>query len=422
MGVQSTKLRTLVSPTKRAEFVPFSVAALLAHAASRLSRLLGHAGAVIGGKVLLALRPNAIEELASEKEIVLVSGTNGKTTTTLFLTNSLATKIPVASNSSGANLFSGISYALLCAKSVNTIVLEADEGVLSILLPKLKPRFVLLMNLSRDQLDRYGDMRIIASRLKTAVADLTQTQIIANASDPYIAWIAEGLSNCQWVDTGKLNWNRDQLLCPRCGQLLKWEEDDWSCSCGFEKPLATVKVQENGIEVDGKSHRLRMKLPGKFQYSNAAFALACAKNFRVNIDEAMRSFRYIKEVQGRFRLRKVANVEVQLFLAKNPAGWSETLELIGQRHDPVFLVVNSQVADGKDVSWLWDIDFSNLANRPVVVAGERATEVAARLLYSGIKSDVYNGDLLKLVRSFPDGHIDVIANYTSFRQLSGRIK
>jgi len=220
-----------------------------------------------------------------------------------------------------------------------------------------------------------------------------------------------------WVAAGQ-RWHEDSWCCPECGSHLRRDPLGWRCGeCPFARP-PTPWVLDDGSVIDalGQVRELDLALPGRANRSNAVVALAVADHFGIGVDDALPLLRTVTSVAGRYTLVERNGVKIRLLLAKNPAGWLEAFDVLTQGGAPVLLAVNAQVPDGKDTSWLWDVDYRVLRERPVLVAGERRLDLAVRLEADQVIFDLVDGldDAIGRVRS---GHLDVIANYTAFQQI-----
>ncbi|HEU5420056.1 MAG TPA: MurT ligase domain-containing protein [Streptosporangiaceae bacterium] len=388
-------------------------------AASTVSRLTGRGdGSVIGGVLGLRVEPELLRLLAAGRQVVLVTGTNGKTTTTRLITAALgALGQEVASNAFGANMEAGLASALGRAPEAPYAVLETDERYLPAVIRATSPRVVTLLNLSRDQMDRAAEIWLIARRWREALAAATDCVVIANADDPLIAWAAGAARHVTWVAAGQ-RWHEDSWCCPECGSHLRRDALGWRCAeCPFARP-PTPWVLEDGSVIDalGQVRELNLALPGRANQSNAVVALAVAGHFGISVADALPLLRTVTSVAGRYTLVERNGVKVRLLLAKNPAGWLEAFDVLTEGPGPVLLAVNAQVPDGKDTSWLWDVDYRLLRERRVFVAGERRLDLAVRLEADQVTFDLVDGldDAIGRARS---GHLDVIANYTAFQHI-----
>jgi UDP-N-acetylmuramyl tripeptide synthase len=273
-------------------------------------------------------------------------------------------------------------------------------------------------NLSRDQLDRYGEVHAVGDawrRVSEAHPDLA---IIANAADPHVVWAAQP-ATVTWVDLG-LRWRNDAATCPSCGSLLTWSADRFDCEhCGFAQPAAPHRLDGDAVVLDGRRIPLDLQLPGAWNLANAALALVAAvTHFGVDSDVAARAMASVESVAGRFMRVPVGDGRhATVILSKNPAGWSEALRLVAEREGAgVVIAVNARVADGKDPSWLWDVPYEWLAGHPVAAAGERRLDVAVRLRYADLVP-VVDDDPLDAARALDADELYVIASYTQFSAL-----
>ncbi len=395
------------------------VATTIGGAAGRMSRLAGRGdGSVIGGVIGLRVEPQLLSLLAEGRQIVLVTGTNGKTTTTRLVTAALgALGQEVASNAFGANMEAGLTAALGRAPDAPFAVLEVDEKYLPAVVAATHPRVVTLLNLSRDQMDRAAEIWLVARRWREALASAPDCWVVANVDDPLIAWSAGAAEHVVWVAAGQ-RWHEDSWCCPRCGSHLLRDELGWRCGeCGFSRPPARW-VLDAGSVVDsaGRVHDLALSLPGRANRANAVVALAVSEVFGVDPAQALPRLRQVASVAGRYTRLEHRGRQVRLLLAKNPAGWLEAFDVLEPPPVPVLLSVNAREPDGKDTSWLWDVDYRVLRGRPVFVAGERQLDLAVRLEADQVPFELAEG-VDDAVDRVPGGSLDVIANYTAFQQI-----
>ena len=384
-------------------------------ATSRLTRR--GDGSVIGAKITLALAPHALDELAAGRRIAVVSGTNGKSTTTAMLAAACtAGGLSVASNIEGANLRSGI-VALLSsrrARATDVAVLELDELALPSLLPSFDAPVVVLLNLSRDQLDRFGEVRTVAAEWRRALGAQPVT-VVANADDPLVVYGAGTAADVTYVGVG-LRWRQDSTSCPNCGRQIQFGERDWWCACGLRRPPAH-ELDGDALLLDGERVELRPGVPGQYNIGNAALAVVAASRLGVDVEAAARALASVTSVAGRYRTITLGSTRARLLLAKNPAGWGELLAMIDGDDTPLVLAINARIADGKDPSWLWDVEFERVRGRRVIAAGERAADLAVRLRYADVESEVWDGPVLDAVERFGAADVDVLVNYTVFADI-----
>jgi lipid II isoglutaminyl synthase (glutamine-hydrolysing) len=421
--------------------VRFRLAVFTTRAVNATSRRLGRGrGTVAGGRSGLKVDPQLLQHLTGSRQVVLVTGTNGKTTTTRLLAVALgAGGAKVASNETGSNMPPGHVAALAGDRRAALAVLEVDEIYLPRVLSATKPAAVVLLNLSRDQLDRTNEVRMVSGHWRAALAAAPHATVVANADDPLVVWAAGAAAQVRWVGAG-LRWQLDAVGCPSCeGRIAFDAAGSWACvtGCGFVRPDPSVTLSTGGDATDGvcgttyygewadgRSEQIRLLLPGRFNHSNALMAAVAAEAMGIAVADGLAAMADVDEVAGRFTTRLVRGVRTRLMLAKNPAGWSELLDLVGDDDGPIVISINARTADGADPSWLWDVPFERLTRRVVVATGDRCRDLSVRLHYAGV-AHVMESDPLEAVRiahgddaGHDDGdRVDVIGNYTAFAEL-----
>jgi UDP-N-acetylmuramyl tripeptide synthase len=394
-------------------------AALGAGAAARwASRATGRgAGAMIGGLVAMTLDRTVLRQLGSGRRSVVVTGTNGKSTTTRMTAAALATLGGVATNSEGANMDAGLVAALAGARDAPLAALEVDEMHVPHVADAVDPAVIVLLNLSRDQLDRVGEINHIERTLRTGLARHPTAVIVANCDDVLMTSAAYDCPNVVWVATGG-SWAGDSVSCPRSGEVIMREGSHWrSTGTDFARPTPQWWVDdENLYGPAGLVIPMRLSLPGAVNRGNAAQAVAAAVAMGAEPAAAVAAVSGIDEVAGRYRTVRIGEHTARLLLAKNPAGWQEALSMVDKTTAGVVISVNGQVPDGEDLSWLWDVRFEHFGSTAVVAAGERGTDLAVRLGYAGVGHTLVH-ETLAAIESCPPGHVEVVANYTAFLQL-----
>jgi UDP-N-acetylmuramyl tripeptide synthase len=272
----------------------------------------------------------------------------------------------------------GLVSALARAPDATIAVLEVDEKYIPAMLTATDARVVVLLNLSRDQMDRAAEIWMLARRWREALAAAPNCRVIANADDPLVAWAAGEAHQVTWVAAGQ-RWHDDSWCCPQCGSHLQRDGADWHCrECSYRRPpVSWMLADDQVIDPAGRSRTLDLVLPGRANESNAVMALAVAEVFGVSVPQALPAIEKVTSVAGRYTQVIRRGCMLRLLLAKNPAGWLEALDVL--EAGPILLSVNAQVPDGRDTSWLWDVDYRRLRGRPVFVAGERRTDLAVRL-------------------------------------------
>ena len=428
-------------------------AARLVGRLSRAARRGG--GTTLPGKLVWKLDPAAVDALAARlpQGVALVSATNGKTTTTAMASSILAPTRTLAWNNSGANLASGIASTLLDADGADLGLLEVDEFALPELMRRTHPRVVCLGNLFRDQLDRYGELEHIAERWRDAVAGLApEATLVANADDPLVAGLAEGRESrlLFGVDDPRrarngLQHASDSKYCIRCGHPYRYDAayvghlGAYRCeACGHGRPPLDVAARE--IEPDGLdgvsfelhapngSLRVRLAVPGLYNVYNALAAASLGLSLGVALDDVVAGLELFRAAFGRFERFSVGDRGFLLLLVKNPAGANEALRTLEEGGVPPVLVValNDRIADGRDVSWIWDVDFEPVLEgaEHIVVSGERAAELALRFTYAGfprerleLVSDLQAALDRGLELTPTGGELAVLPTYTAMLEL-----
>jgi UDP-N-acetylmuramyl tripeptide synthase len=398
----------------------FALARAVGAGAAGLSRATGRgSGTTVGGRLTLALDPAALQHAAAGRDLALVSGTNGKTTTRTFLVAALASREPVVSNGGGANLPTGLTAALAANSTARIGVLEVDEPFLPRVAAAVRPRAVVLLNLSRDQLDRYAEVRRLAGIWRDALAEPGGPVAVANVDDPLVVWAAQAAHRAVWVAAGQ-RWHDDATVCPACGGVIQRDGDDWSSECGLRRPAPQWSV--SGAEVTdpaGAVHDVQLGIPGAVNVGNAALAAAAASLWDITAADAFAAMAEIPSIEGRYLETTYAGRPARLLLAKNPAGWVEALSMLRAEPSGTVVAVNARAADGRDPSWLWDVPFEVMRGRFAVATGERSRDVAVRLRYAGVDHVRVDDPADALIRAGTtagrDAPVEVLANYTAFQ-------
>jgi UDP-N-acetylmuramyl tripeptide synthase len=353
--------------------------------------------------------------LARGRTVVLVSGTNGKTTTTSMVVAGWGGE--VTTNETGSNMPAG-HVAALVESSNEHVALEVDEGWLADSLTSTRPRVVVLLNLSRDQLDRANEVRHLAERWRKALEshDDDDLIVVANANDPLVVYAAEVRENTLWSDV-PTSWIADALSCPKCTLPISHVGTSWHCTCGFAKPVTLTSTLGDELVIDGVTVPLELSMPGEFNRSNATMALTALHSVGVDLDEAVRRVNAIHSVVGRFSVRRWNGHVLRLLLAKNPSGFAAMLATLPEDGSDVWVAINARVADGHDPSWLYDVPFEMLRGHRVYCFGDRRLDLATRLEYGQVDYIVVdNDDLMPTSKET----ISLLANYTAFNDWLAR--
>jgi UDP-N-acetylmuramyl tripeptide synthase len=239
--------------------------------------------------------------------------------------------------------------------------------------------------------------------------------VSANADDPLVAWAAGQARQVTWVAAGQ-RWHDDSWCCPQCGSHLRRDGDDWYCGeCSYRRPpVRWMLADDQVIDPAGRSRPLNLVLPGRANKSNAVMALAVAEVFGVSVTQALPAVAQVRSVAGRYMQVSRDGCALRLLLAKNPAGWLEALDVL--EPGPVLLAVNAQVPDGRDTSWLWDVDYRRLRGRTVFVTGERRIDLAVRLEADEVLFRIV-GSVDEAIEKARSPSMEVIANYTAFQHI-----
>src|SRR4051812_42588435 len=354
--------------------------ALAAGAGARwASRVTGRgAGAMIGGLVALALDKSVLRQLGEGRRTVVVTGTNGKSTTTRMTAAALATVGKVATNAEGANMDAGLVAALAAAPDAHLAALEVDEMHVPHVSDAVSPSVIVMLNLSRDQLDRVGEINTIERALRAGLAEHPNAVVVANCDDVLMTSAAYDSPNVVWVAAGGA-WANDSVSCPRSGEVIVRDQGYWfSTGADFKRPSPHWWFDPadggNLYGPDGLVLPMRLALPGSVNRGNAAQAVAAAVALGADPAAAVAAVSGVDEVAGRYRIVRVGEHEARTLLAKNPAGWQEALSMVDTEAAGVVIAVNGQIPDGEDLSWLWDVRFEHFGDAfkttPVVAAGE----------------------------------------------------
>jgi len=372
----------------------------------------------VPGKVLASIDPDVLDRLAQRLPLgsALVSATNGKTTTAAMAAEILSPRVRLAHNSSGANLLSGVTSSLLSANSPELGLFEVDEAALPEIAERVRPRAVCLGNLFRDQLDRYGELEHVAERWRGVVRSLAnEAVLVVNGDDPQVGDLARerpgsivfGLDDPRHA-VPELLHAADSKWCLRCGRPYDYSAayvghlGAYNCpACGHERPELDVVAREielrglDGVDfsLDAQSDRraVRLAVPGLYNVYNALAATSLALALGSTLDDVVAGLERFGAAFGRFERILIGDKRLLVLLVKNPAGANEAVRTLVAGGAPklAVLALNDAIADGRDVSWIWDVDWEPLLAglERVVVTGERAAEMALRCKYAGFPAD-----------------------------------
>ena len=427
------------------------------------TRLIGRGGGTaITGMVARRVDPRILDKLVRRPgvPVVAITGSNGKTTTARFTAALLRGEgIHVCHNSAGANLVQGVVSLAVANASLGgrlpdgVLVAEVDEGALPIVAPEVLPRALLITDLFRDQLDRFGEIYAVADAIESVAASLPETSaLIVNADDPMVATLAAGRAGNRVTfgfalrhSTDSITRAADTIRCPKCRADLKYKfvylshMGDYSCpACGFARPKLDVAVTKLDVEGLGRTRmeitvgrtKLDIEIPqsGTHIAYDAAGAIAILVGLGVPLDHAAASLAEVGPAFGRLERIAAGDREIILAFAKNPTSYNTTLRALATEGEPKQLLIaaSNTLVDGEDFGWLWDVDFESMAPSVdrVVVSGTRADELANRLHYAGVPTSrmVVVEDRRAaldeaLTRILPGGRLVVLSGYTPLIEL-----
>ena len=429
-GILSKQQKTRHNPLRAGLAV---VAGRTAGAISRRLHMGG--GTSIVGVVAQRVYPDIIEHLAGELQhgSIMITGTNGKTTTSSFIAAILRDGgLRVWRNREGSNLTRGIASSLVIRAEPNghlrragqaISILEVDEAALPQLVQAIPPRIIVFTNLFRDQLDRYGEVDSVTSRWQKAIAQLPEsTTLVLNADDPAIAQLGDnfqgrvcyyGISElssdfAQQTDEAAED-ERHQVIdtrtCTNCGSDYVYETRFYShmghyhCpNCDRKRPTPTVEATRvtaesfdrlhMSVRVNEQEHEIVVPLPGLYNIYNALAAITAAVMLNTDWSPIHSGIEQFKPMFGRGERIQAEGKTMRLLLAKNPTGFNEVLRTLFTDEEPrhLLFVLNDNIADGRDISWIWDVDFERLTGKTgtLIVTGTRAYDLALRLKYAGV--------------------------------------
>jgi len=384
------------------------------------------AGTNFPGKVARKISPDILSYLVKQtkKEILVVTGTNGKTTTAGFIAGILkADGRKVVHNRRGANMLTGITTAVVNESSVlaelnpDNCLFEVDEAYLPKAVDEFIPDVILVTNLFRDQLDRYGELNTTAKKIDQAIektAKIKIPKILLNADDPIVSSLGEnysenqvvyGFQDIKFVNQDENITSPQEITNCKCGARYNYEKvfyghlGHFYCSCGHKRPTpqisanAVIDVNSSKLIINSDYHEeftVTIKMPGLYNAYNALAAISMALNIGINIENIKKGLENYFTVFGRAETLYMKGKMVLTQLIKNPIGATEVLRTVKDDiNGRLLIIINDNYADGRDVSWLWDANFELLSgyNKTVVVSGTRASDMATRLKYAGIQSE-----------------------------------
>lgn len=395
----------------------FYLTLLLARLVSLAIKVLNRSsGTSFVGLMILKFYPDFLKDCQKyiNGEIITVTGTNGKTTTSSIITQILenAGKTPVH-NAKGANMLTGIVN--VCARTIRPFkrfdcaVFESDEAYLSKLYDFIKADYLLVTNLFRDQLDRYGELDTTAKKIQEAIDKNPDLKLILNADDPLVAnfntnhnTVYFGFEDVEFASETYTSKAPSELFHCKCGNVLKYNkrffahEGHYYCDCGYSRPQpqynakATIYDDKIGLEIkhENKVYNFEFNSIGLYNAYNALGAIALCLENGIDTESIQTALSGYKTIFGRAEKTVLNGHDTLIQLIKNPTGASEVLKTVNKDSN-LLIAINDNYADGRDVSWLWDAEFEALADiqKDIIVSGIRANDMALRLKYAGVPED-----------------------------------
>ena len=411
-------------------------------------------GSTLPGKLALKFDNDILNTLARDYEVVVITGTNGKTLTTALTVGILKEAFDeVVTNPSGANMISGITTTFLTAKKgksgKNIAVLEIDEASLSRICDYIKPILFVFTNIFRDQMDRYGEIYTTYQMILDAAQKVPTATVLLNGDSPLFNSVTlKNPVQYYGFDTEKeepklAHYNTEGILCPKCQHILKYKLNtyanlgDYICEhCGFRRPeldykltqLTSLRHNSSDFVIDGQSYHIN--IGGLYNIYNALAAVSVAQFFEVEPTTIKTGFDKSRAVFGRQETFKIGDKECTLVLIKNPVGATQALEMIKLAPYPFSLSVllNANYADGIDTSWIWDADFEQVLNMDIphmIAGGVRHSEIARRLRVTGYNAEQISevadlSQVFEKIKNQETKHAHILATYTAmleFREL-----
>ena len=420
--------------------------AKLISTALKVTKLSG--GTSIIGKIVLKLCPDFLSY--SNKYIrtkINVTGTNGKTTTSGLIAHLLkTTKHSVINNAMGANMIQGVVNAL--AVQINPLlkydysVIESDEAFLEVIYDKFDADYLLVTNLFRDQLDRYGELATTKRFIQNGIDKKPDLKLLLNADDPLVAsfeggskHIFYGVENVEYKDglEPSKSQTEEAFNCP-CGRALNYDKKFYAqqghyyCECGYNRPepkyKAYVTLYKDRSVLNINYEYYEVPLVGLFNAYNALGAIALCRELGLSAEEINKNLKTFKVAFGRSEVKYLNGKRTLIQLIKNPIGANEVLKTV-EKNSNILIVINDNYADGRDVSWLWDAEFEVIADNEnkIVVSGSRAFDMALRLKYAGVESDriIVIQDIKKAVEYIgknANNNITILPTYTALLKIN----
>ncbi|MBI5974738.1 Mur ligase family protein [Staphylococcus canis] len=413
------------------------------------SRAAGKKGTDLPGQVARRVDPRILRKLAANvDEVVFISGTNGKTTTSNLIGHTLkANNIEIIHNNEGANMAAGITSAFIVQSTPQTkiAIIEIDEGSIPRVLKEMTPTKMVFTNFFRDQMDRFGEIDIMVNRIISAIEN-KDIQLILNADDPFVSRLKIASSRIKYYGMQKNAYPFEQSTmnesryCPNCGRPLNYsyihynQLGHYQCQCGFNRHDPDYEISTFNIDpfitMTVNDYQFNMKIAGDFNAYNALAAYATLRELGLNDESIQKGFESYTSKNGRMQYFEGTKHKALINLAKNPAGMNASIAMGEKLEDKkiYILSLNDFPADGRDTSWIYDADFEKLNEQEIeaiIVTGNRAEELHLRLKLAEVtvpivvERDIYKATALTMNYS---SFIVAIPNYTSLAPMLDQLE
>lgn len=410
-------------------------------------------GSSLPGKITTKIDPNVLTELGKNYDVIIVSGTNGKTLTTALIVQVLKEKYnEILTNKSGSNMIQGIVSTFLEAKKPRNgqkpiAVIEVDEANVKLIVEQIKPKMFVLTNIFRDQLDRYGEIYTTYQKILDGIELDPSATVISNGDEPIFnsvelpnPQIYYGFENQPASGNFKAHANTDGIICPICHHILHYHYliyanlGDYFCpNCGYHRPELKYKVTsvENQTPVESKfdidNHQYQISVGGTYNIYNALAAYAVGRELGVTPEQIKHAFDANERIFGRQEEIHIGDKDVTIILVKNPVGTNQVIDLLTTEDEPFsfMALLNANYADGIDTSWIWDGEFERLPKMNIQqfeTGGSRYKDITFRLKVAGVPDDkhIVQPDLEKVVddiKKMPTKKVYILATYTAMMQV-----
>jgi len=400
-------------------------------------------GEAAPGLAILKIDPNFIASRQQNiKQRIIITGTNGKTTTTHLIGKILQLQNKsIITNPHGSNLSRGIASALLADNQVDATLWETDEAAFIDIFKQTKPTHVILLNLFRDQLDRYGEVDNTVKKWQKILEKSSPITLIINGDDPNLEKIAQACKQHKIIRFGVVKSDigkdkpeayGDAIFCPKCHQFLQYKLStfshlgDYKCVCGFKRGVIDYDISLLKNKIFIKNNLISSNLLGTYSAYNLAAVISLCKQLNLDMDLVNKAISDFVPSFGRQEKIKYFDKKLNLLLIKNPTAASQNLEILENREGKLNLIIaiNDNFADGRDISWLWDVNFDLISNKvnKIFVTGTRALDMALRLKYAGFDMNnvVVEPDIKKtivLLKNAEDKEFDILPTYTAMLEI-----